>query len=120
MTPRSSLKGEHWLERPETKAVLGALADAGHEARIVGGAVRNTLIGLPVTDVDVATTATPEAVIAAVAKAGMKSVPTGIAHGTLTVIANHIPYEVTTLREDVETFGRLAKVRFGTDWLKDA
>ncbi|KAB2847860.1 MAG: CCA tRNA nucleotidyltransferase, partial [Hyphomicrobiaceae bacterium] len=79
-----------------------------------------TLIGLPVTDVDVATTATPEAVIAAVAKAGMKSVPTGVEHGTLTVIANHIPYEVTTLREDVETFGRLAKVRFGTDWLKDA
>jgi poly(A) polymerase len=120
MTLRSSLKGEPWLERPETKAVLGALAAAGHEARVVGGAVRNALIGLPVTDVDVATTATPEVVIAAAAKAGLKSVPTGVEHGTLTVIANHVPFEVTTLREDVETYGRHAKVRFGTDWLKDA
>ena len=117
---RSSLKGERWLERPETEAVLRALITAGHEARVVGGAVRNSLIGLPVTDVDIATTATPEAVVAAAGKAGLKSVPTGIDHGTVTVIANHIPFEVTTLREDVETDGRHAKVRFGTNWIKDA
>jgi len=109
-----------WLRRAETQAVLGALARRGFAARAVGGAVRNALLGLPVTDVDIATTARPEEVMAAAQAAGLASAPTGIAHGTVTVIANHVPYEVTTLREDVETHGRHATVAFTDDWAADA
>ncbi len=109
-----------WLARPETRAVFAALAAGGFEARIVGGAVRNALLGRPVVDIDLATTARPEQIIAAAEAAGLTSVPTGVAHGTVTVIVNHVPYEVTTLREDVETHGRHAKVAFTGDWAADA
>jgi poly(A) polymerase len=115
-----SLAGADWLLRPQTQAVLGALSAAGHDARIVGGAVRNALLGEPVTDIDIATTATPEQVIAAALAAGLGAVPTGVAHGTITVIAEDLPFEVTTLREDVETFGRHARVAFTADWAADA
>jgi tRNA nucleotidyltransferase/poly(A) polymerase len=115
-----SLKGAPWLERAETKAVFDALSADGHEVRAVGGAVRNTLLGLPVTEIDLATTAVPEMVMALAAKAGLKPVPTGIDHGTVTVVAAGVPYEVTTLRRDVETFGRHAKIAFTTDWAEDA
>jgi poly(A) polymerase len=109
-----------WL-RDEALATLLALLDAdGQEARVVGGAVRNTLLGQPVGDVDIATTATPAEVIARVEAAGFKAVPTGIEHGTITVVAAGRPHEVTTLREDVETDGRRAKVAFGRDWRRDA
>ena len=87
---------------------------------MVGGAVRNTLIGEPPGDVDVATTARPDEVIRRVEAAGFKAVPTGLEHGTITVVIESRPYEVTTLREDVETFGRKAKVAFGRDWKADA
>lgn len=116
----TSLAGADWLARHETRAVLAALAAAGHAARIVGGAVRNALIGEPVSDIDIATTATPDEVMAATRAAGLDAIPTGIAHGTVTVVANRIPYEVTTLREDVETFGRHARVAFTADWAADA
>jgi poly(A) polymerase len=92
----------------------------GEEARVVGGAVRNALLGLPPGDIDVATTATPDVVTQRVQAAGMKPVPTGIEHGTITVVVDGAPFEVTTLREDVETFGRKATVRFGRDWKADA
>jgi poly(A) polymerase len=115
-----SLADAEWLTRPETRAVFAALAAGGFEARIVGGAVRNALLGRPVIDIDLATTARPEEVIAATEAAGLTAVPTGVAHGTVTVIANHVPYEVTTLREDVETHGRHAKVAFTGDWAADA
>ena len=92
----------------------------GEEARVVGGAVRNTLLGEPHGDIDIATTALPDEVIRRVEAAGFKAVPTGIEHGTVTVIADGRPFEVTTLREDVETFGRHAKVAFGRDWRRDA
>jgi poly(A) polymerase len=82
--------------------------------------VRNALLGAPIHEFDIATTATPETVIARAAQAGFKSVPTGIAHGTVTVIVEGRPFEVTTLRQDVETFGRKAKVAFGRDWKADA
>ena len=104
-----SLKGAAWLEREETRAVFDALTAEGVETRAVGGAVRNTLLGLNVTEIDLATTALPERVIALAAKAGLKAVPTGIDHGTVTVVAAGVPFEVTTLRRDVVTFGRHAR-----------
>lgn len=100
--------------------VLAALNGGGEETRVVGGAVRNLLLGLPLNEIDLATTATPRAVIDRVTAAGFKAVPTGVEHGTVTVVADGKPFEVTTLREDVETDGRHAVVRFGRDWKKDA
>ena len=115
-----SLKGAAWLKRPETARVFAALAESGVETRAVGGAVRNSLLGLPVTEVDLATTALPQQVMALARKAGLKAVPTGIEHGTVTVIADGVPFEVTTLRRDVETFGRHATVAFTENWEEDA
>jgi poly(A) polymerase len=115
-----SLAGAEWLKRPATRAVFAALAGGGEEARAVGGAVRNALVGRPVMDIDIATTALPEEVLRLAAKAGLHAVPTGLAHGTVTVISERIPYEVTTLRCDVETFGRRARVTFTRDWAEDA
>ena len=109
-----------WLKRPQTQAVFRALAAGGYPARAVGGGVRNALLGVPVHDVDIATPAPPEEVMRLATAAGLKAVPTGIEHGTVTVVADHIPYEVTTLREDVETFGRHARVVFTEDWAADA
>ncbi len=100
--------------------VLAALNGAGEETRVVGGAVRNLLFGLPLTEIDLATTAEPKTVIERAAAAGFKTVPTGIEHGTVTVVTQGQPFEVTTLREDVQTDGRHAVVRFGRDWKKDA
>jgi len=100
--------------------LLDVLDRDGEEARIVGGAVRNALLDEPIGDIDIATTALPNEVIARVEAAGFKAVPTGIEHGTLTVVVAGRPFEVTTLREDVETFGRKASVRFGRDWKADA
>ena len=115
-----SLAGAEWLKRRETSAVFGALLGDGIETRAVGGAVRNALLGLPVTEIDLATTAEPERVIALAEEAGLKAVPTGIDHGTVTVIADGLPFEVTTLRRDVETFGRHAKIAYTTSWEEDA
>lgn len=115
-----SLKDADWLKARETHAVFEALSRDGVETRAVGGAVRNSLLGLPVTEIDLATTAVPEQVMALAAKAGLKSVPTGIDHGTVTVIAGGTPFEVTTLRCDVETFGRHANVAFTTSFEEDA
>lgn len=108
-----------WLHAPETRAVMDALHARG-PARFVGGCVRNTLLGAPVDDIDIATPLTPDVVTAAARAAGLDAVPTGEAHGTITVIANHKPLEVTTLRRDVSTDGRRATVAFTTDWSEDA
>jgi tRNA nucleotidyltransferase/poly(A) polymerase len=115
-----SLAGAEWLKRQEMSAVFGALQGDSLETRVVGGAVRNALLGLPVTEIDLATTAEPERVMALAEQAGLKAVPTGIDHGTVTVIANGLPFEVTTLRRDVETFGRHAKIAYTTSWEEDA
>ncbi len=87
---------------------------------MVGGAVRNALLDMPVTEIDVATTALPDEVVKRVSAAGFKPVPTGIEHGTVTVVIDKQPFEVTTLRKDIETDGRHAKVAFGRDWKTDA
>ena len=109
-----------WLKEGAVARLLALLNRDGEQARVVGGAVRNTLLGLPVAEIDVATTALPEEVMRRVQAAGGKAVPTGIEHGTITAIVDHHPVEVTTLREDVETFGRKARVVFGRDWKADA
>ena len=109
-----------WLKSGPASRVLGLLNRNGEEARVVGGAVRNALLGLPVGDIDIATTALPHEVIRRARAAGVKSVPTGIEHGTVTLVVEAQPFEVTTLREDTETFGRKAKVAFGRDWAGDA
>ncbi|NVO14251.1 MAG: CCA tRNA nucleotidyltransferase [Rhodoplanes sp.] len=109
-----------WLDAEPLAGVLAALDRDGEEARVVGGAVRNTLLGEPPGDIDIATTATPEEVMRRAVAAGFKAVPTGIDHGTVTIVAASRPFEVTTLREDVETFGRKATVAFGRDWTTDA
>lgn len=116
----ASVAGAAFWATPGLAAVLAALNAEGEEARVVGGAVRNTLLGLPVTDVDIATTALPGVVVERARRAGLKPVPTGIEHGTVTVVAAHHAFEVTTLREDTETDGRRAVVRFGRSWQHDA
>jgi poly(A) polymerase len=107
-----------WLRRPRTQAVLRMLTDAGHQALAVGGCVRNEVMGLPASDVDIATDALPETVMALAQAAGLKAVPTGIAHGTVTVVSGGEGYEVTTFRRDVETDGRRAVVAF-SDRIED-
>jgi poly(A) polymerase len=118
--PLPSLAGAAWLVRPSAVAVFDALARAGFPARAVGGSVRNALLDRPVADVDIATPATPGDVIAACTAAGLTCIPTGIEHGTITVLADGDTYEVTTLRRDVSTDGRRATVAFTDDWTLDA
>jgi poly(A) polymerase len=115
-----NLEGAEWLQRPATREVFAALTAKGAQARAVGGAVRNALMGTPVKDVDLATTAVPDEVMRLAAKAGLHAIPTGHEHGTVTVVARHTPFEITTLRRDIETFGRHARVTFTTDWAEDA
>ena len=116
----ASIAGAQWLKDADLQRLLSALNAGGEEARIAGGAVRNALLGEAVADVDIATTTPPEETIRRAEAAGFKTIPTGIDHGTITVIAGRRPFEVTTLRADVETDGRRAKVIFGRDWKADA
>jgi tRNA nucleotidyltransferase/poly(A) polymerase len=109
-----------WLADPALQKLLAALSADGEEARVAGGAVRDALLGQPAGDIDVATTNPPDQTIARAERAGFRTVPTGKEHGTITVIAGKRPFEVTTLRADVETFGRKARVVFGRDWRQDA
>ena len=109
-----------WLATGGLPRLLAVLDCNGEEARVVGGAVRNALLGMPIAEIDVATTAVPDEVVKRVTAAGFKPVPTGIEHGTVTVVIDKHPFEVTTLRKDVETYGRHAKVEFGRDWKADA
>ncbi len=120
MTDAPHLRDASWLKQGEVARLLALLNRDGEEARVVGGAVRNALLQLPVAEIDVATTTLPEEVMRRVAAAGGKAIPTGIEHGTITALIDHHPVEVTTLREDVETFGRKARVAFGRDWKMDA
>jgi poly(A) polymerase len=115
-----TLADASWLTAGPLARLLAVLGSAGGEARVVGGAVRNALLKERIGEVDIATTAVPDEVIRRVTAAGFKAVPTGIEHGTVTVVVKGRPFEVTTLRVDVETFGRKANVRFGRDWKTDA
>ena len=120
MSEARVLEDAPWLRSGPAARVLALLNGSGEEARVVGGAVRNALLKIPVADIDIATTALPAEVIRRARAAGIKSVPTGIDHGTVTLVVDAHPFEITTLREDTETFGRKAKVAFGRDWVRDA
>ena len=108
------------LEDPRIRRIFSTFDGAGEEIRIVGGAIRNALLREPVSEVDFATTSEPATIVTRAAKAGLRSIPTGIEHGTVTILVEGTPFEITTLREDVETDGRRAKVRFGRNFEHDA
>ncbi|MBS0295570.1 MAG: CCA tRNA nucleotidyltransferase [Proteobacteria bacterium] len=116
------LPEQHWMTSAPTRRLFAALEAVGGPdcARFVGGCVRNTLMGRAADDVDVATKLTPDQTLKALTDANIRAVPTGIEHGTVTAVIDHIPYEVTSLRRDVETDGRRAVVAFSTDWAEDA
>jgi tRNA nucleotidyltransferase/poly(A) polymerase len=115
-----NLASAEWLTSPAVRQIFTVLEGGGEEARVVGGAVRDALMGRPVREVDFATTATPDKIKALAASAGIKAVPTGIEHGTVTLVIGGRGFEITTLREDIETDGRRAVVKFGRDWEADA
>ena len=120
MTPAGKIEPQDWMMAPETQAVLAALSADGAEPRFVGGCVRDAVAGRPVKDVDLATPDPPERVTALLERAGIKAVPTGLEHGTVTAVSGGRPFEVTTLRVDVETYGRRARVAYTDDWQADA
>ena len=109
-----------WLSAPGVQTICATLGAAGHQALLVGGCVRNALIGAPVHDIDIATDAPPDAVLALMRAAGLAVVPTGITHGTVTVLHHGTPHEVTTFRRDLATDGRHATVAWGDDVTEDA
>src|SRR3982751_4794482 len=120
MSEARVLSDAPWLRSGPAARVLALLNSDGEEARVVGGAVRNALLKIPLGDIDIGTTALPNEVARRAKAAGIKCVPTGIDHGTVTLVVEAHPFEVTTLREDTETFGRKARVAFGRDWVRDA
>ena len=120
MLVKQSLQSEPWLNAPATRVVMDALIADGGDARFVGGCVRNALLGMPVDDIDIATSLTPGDVIKRAEAKGLRTVATGPDHGTITVISGSMPFEVTTLRRDVSTDGRRATVAFTADWAEDA
>ena len=109
-----------WLDSDAAQAVCRMLTEAGHQAWFVGGCVRNALMGVSVSDMDLTTDARPDVVVALAKAAGLKVIPTGIEHGTVTVISGSIPFEITTFRRDVATDGRRATVAFSDDIAEDA
>lgn len=114
------LPDAEWRARPGLRRIVAALNGEGGAVKIVGGAVRDTLLGLPVTDIDLATPLLPQDVTLRLAAADIKVIPTGIAHGTVTAIASGDHHEITTLRRDVETDGRRATIAFADEWRDDA
>ncbi|MEL7165784.1 MAG: CCA tRNA nucleotidyltransferase [Pseudomonadota bacterium] len=109
-----------FLTDPSAQRVCAMLESAGYQAYFVGGCVRNAVIGAPVSDIDIATDARPAAVVKLARSDGVKAVPTGIDHGTVTLVIDGIPFEVTTFRRDVETDGRRAVVAFSDTMVEDA
>lgn len=114
------LPPQKWMRAATTRRVVAALSAEGAEVRFVGGCIRDSLIGRSVKDVDIATHLVPDEVMRLLKAAGIKAIATGLAHGTITAVAGGRPFEITTLREDVETYGRHAKVAFTDDWTADA
>lgn len=120
MLPLGQLAPQDWLVHPDTRRLLAALQAKGATARFAGGCVRDAILGLAVADVDVAIDVPPEETLALLAAAGIRAVPTGLAHGTVTAVLPSRGFEITTLRRDVETDGRHAVVAFTDDWEADA
>ncbi len=122
MAPADRIALQPWMTAPETRAVLEALMADGSAVRFVGGCVRDAVLGRPVTgfDIDIATPDPPETVIRLLARARIRAIPTGIEHGTVTAVLEARRFEITTLRRDVETDGRHARVAIIDDWAVDA
>lgn len=120
MDPKGKLHPQDWMTEPETLAVFEAVSAKGTEARFVGGCVRDAVLRRPVKDIDIATPLPPEEIMALLKAADIKAIPTGIDHGTITAVVGDKHFEITTLRVDVETYGRRAKVVFTDDWEEDA
>lgn len=120
MSSKVSVAEESWFKDPALSRIFALLNEGDNEVRVVGGAVRNSLMGEAVTDTDLATSWAPEQVVARAEAAGIRAVPTGIDHGTVTLVIDGRGFEITTLRHDAETDGRRAKVVFGNDWQIDA
>ena len=118
--PTGKLTPQPWMISSETKAIFQALQANGKEARFVGGCIRNAVFGLPVNDIDIATPETPTQVMKLLNTANIKTIPTGIAHGTVTAVINSKAFEITSLRIDVKNHGRHATVLYTDDWLSDA
>jgi poly(A) polymerase len=118
--PAGKIAPQPWMTAPEARRVLAALGAGGRPARFVGGCVRDAMVGRGVKDVDIATPEPPDAVIRLLQAAGIRAVPTGVDHGTVTAVDGEAHFEITTLRHDVETFGRRARVAFTDDWAADA
>ncbi len=120
LEPTGQLEPQAWMQAPETQIVVAALTAEGGEIRFVGGCVRDSVLKRPVKDVDIATRDRPERVMELLTQAGLLALPTGLKHGTVTAVVGKTRFEITTLREDVESFGRQARVSFTDDWLVDA
>lgn len=118
--PVGQLGPQPWLEAAATQAVVAALTADGGEVRFVGGCVRDSVLHRPVHDIDIATHDPPERVMMLLERAAIRAIPTGIDHGTVTAVIGQAHFEITTLRRDVETFGRRARVEFTNDWAADA
>lgn len=114
------LEPQPWMTAPETQALVAALSRDGGQVRFVGGCVRDAIVGRPVKDIDLATPDRPETVLQRLKAQGIRAIPTGIEHGTVTAVIGGRHFEITTLRHDVETFGRHARVAFTDDWVADA
>lgn len=114
------LKDHPWLEEPALKKLLALLNQDGIHARMVGGCVRDSLLGRAIGDIDLACELPPEESLKRITANGGKVIPTGLKHGTITAVIEHKPFEITTLRHDVESFGRHAEVAFTDDWIGDA
>ncbi|MDK9723063.1 MAG: CCA tRNA nucleotidyltransferase [Rhodospirillales bacterium] len=118
--PMGQVAPQPWMLAASTKKLLAAITSSGAEARFVGGCVRDAVLKRAVKDIDIATPLEPEAVMALLEKNGIHAIPTGIAHGTITAVIGKDHFEITTLRHDVENFGRHARVAFTDDWRADA
>lgn len=120
LRPARRIPPPDWMTAEATAIVLGALAAEGAAARFVGGCVRDAVLGLPAKDIDIAVPMLPEDSMRLLRRAGVRAEPTGLKHGTVTAIAAHRPFEITSLRVDVESYGRHARVAFTDDWRADA
>lgn len=120
MEPTGQIPIQPWMAKAETRAVMAALKADDGEARFIGGCVRDSILKRPIKDIDIATPQPPELVMEKLERAGIRAIPTGLDHGTVTAVIEHEHYEITTLRIDVETDGRRAKVAFTDDWTMDA
>ncbi len=120
MKPVGTIPLPNWLQSPATQALLNCIPNSSETVRFVGGCVRNTLLNLPVKDIDLATTYRPQDILKFAKDQGFKALPIGIEHGSILIVVNSQTFEITTLRKDVETYGRHAKIAFTDDWLEDA